>query len=104
MDNLDQFVDVDFVRTAPASSNSTAVGIDSLKSVINGFRTAFPDLKVTIDDVIYGANSTSITWTVTGTNTGHGKQNLNLRATPRPADNPRGTPLATDDPLDRRKT
>jgi steroid delta-isomerase-like uncharacterized protein len=70
LDNLDQFVDADFVRTAPASSNSTAVGIDSLKSVINGFRTAFPDFKVTIDDVIYGANSTSISWTVTGTNTG----------------------------------
>lgn len=69
-DNLDQFVDTDFVRTAPAGSNSNAVGIDSLKSVITAFRSAFPDIKVTIDNVIYGENSSSISWTFTGTNTG----------------------------------
>jgi len=70
LDGLDQVVDVDIVRNSPATSPSNAEGIDSLRSVISSFRTGFPDLNVSMDDVIYAENSASLRWTVTATNTG----------------------------------
>jgi predicted ester cyclase len=43
-----------------------------MKEVMTGFRTAFPDLRITIDNEIYAENSAVIRWTFSGTNTGSG--------------------------------
>ena len=48
-------------------------GVDGMKKVISGFRTAYPDAKLTADEVIFGENKATLRWTFTGTNTGPGE-------------------------------
>ncbi len=48
-------------------------GIDGLKKIISGFRTAYPDLKMVLDDAVYADNGSAARWTFTGTNTGAGE-------------------------------
>ena len=45
-----------------------------VKKVVNDYRTAYPDLKVTIDDAYYVQDHGFYLWTVTGTNTGAGPE------------------------------
>ena len=69
---LDDIIHQDFVRTGTPTSNSSAEGLDSLKSVIDLFRGMFPDLNVVINSEIYTENTAISQWTVTATNTGPG--------------------------------
>jgi len=46
------------------------VGLDALKKHFESFRTAFPDLVMTVDDIIYQENKIVWLWTMKGTNTG----------------------------------
>jgi len=48
-------------------------GIDGLKKVISGFRAAYPDLKLVVDDGVYAESESAGRWTLTGTNTGSGE-------------------------------
>lgn len=48
-------------------------GIDGMKKVISGFRTAYPDLKLPSDEEIYAENKVTLRWSFTGTNTGPGE-------------------------------
>lgn len=48
-------------------------GVDGIGKVISGLRAAFPDLKVVVDEEIYGENRAALRWTFTGTNTGSGE-------------------------------
>ena len=70
--DLDNIIHPDYVRSASPTSNSSAVGLDSLKSVIERFRTAYPDLKVELLDETYTENRSVARWKVTATNTGPG--------------------------------
>ena len=72
LDGLDDFVDADAVRRAPASMNSNADGRDQLKDVIKRFREAFPDGQVTLDEAFYQGDRSFGRWTFEGTNTGPG--------------------------------
>ena len=70
LDELDAIFDPGFVRIV----NQTPIvkGVDGLKKVMAGFRTAFPDLKLTIDNEVYTENSAVARWTFSATNTGPG--------------------------------
>ena len=48
----------------------TPAGIEGVKSSINGFRAAFPDLQGTFEDVIVGGDKAANRWTMTGTQQG----------------------------------
>jgi steroid delta-isomerase-like uncharacterized protein len=70
-DEWDAIVDSNFVRHQNLSP--VAQGRDAIKKAISEFRTAYPDLKVTLDEKIYSGDSTAVgRWTLTGTNTGAG--------------------------------
>lgn len=47
--------------------------IDSLKSVITYWRTAYPDFHITIDEIVYAPDVVTARWTIRATNTGPGK-------------------------------
>lgn len=49
-----------------------AVGRDSITGVAQGFMTAFPDMKVVMDDLVVDGEHVVYRWTLTGTNTGRG--------------------------------
>ena len=70
LEELDALIDPQFVRHAnPATSLE---GLDALKKLVSGFRTAYPDLKLVLDDEIYAGDKIAGRWTFTGTNTGPG--------------------------------
>ncbi len=46
------------------------VGLENIKSYLQNFFNAFPDLKVTVEETIVSGNKLSQRWTLTGTNTG----------------------------------
>jgi len=48
-------------------------GIDGIKKLIAGIRSAYPDFKVVLDEVTFGEDKAVVRWTVTGTNTGPGE-------------------------------
>ncbi len=70
-DELDAIFDPGFVRIV--NQIPDVQGVDGLKEVISGFRTSFPDLKLTIDNEIYAENSVAVRWAFSGTNTGPGE-------------------------------
>jgi predicted ester cyclase len=49
-----------------------AVGHDAITAVATGFMTAFPDMKVVMDDLVVDGEHVVYRWTLTGTNTGPG--------------------------------
>jgi len=71
LDELDAIVDPNFVRHSDAGTS--VEGLENLKKMISGFRTAFPDLKVVSNEEIYTENKFAGRWTFTGTNTGPGE-------------------------------
>lgn len=52
----------------------TSEDLAGIKKVVTGFRTAFPDLHVTLDEGNYTKDHGFYLWTFTGTNTGPGDQ------------------------------
>jgi steroid delta-isomerase-like uncharacterized protein len=46
------------------------VGLDDFKKLITFMRTAYPDFKVTFDDMIVKGDKVVVRWTMIGTNTG----------------------------------
>ena len=64
----DELVDGSFVDnvTRPA----TPIGLDGYKQTVTMFRTAFPDLNLTIDDQIGEGDKVAVLWTAHGTHKG----------------------------------
>lgn len=48
-------------------------GADGVKKVVSDFRTAYPDLKLVLEEVVYAENADAVRWVLTGTNTGAGE-------------------------------
>ena len=72
LSGLDAWLDRDTVRIAPAALNSNADNLAELKQVISDFRVAFPDAKVTLEEVFFQEDRSFVRWTFEGTNTGPG--------------------------------
>jgi predicted ester cyclase len=72
LEGLDAFFDAKMIRRGPPSGNSDANSLAELKQVITNFRAAFPDCKVTIDEIFFQDDRSFARWTLEGTNTGTG--------------------------------
>lgn len=70
LDGLDELYAADFVRHRPPLSD--VEGLEAFKEYIVGFRSAFPDLRVTYDEMILDGDTFATRWTVRGTHTGPG--------------------------------
>jgi predicted ester cyclase len=68
---LDTFVDPD-LRMHPGTSGSApdTEGIDGLRAAFEGFRATFPDLHVTLGQLLAEGNLVAARWTATGTHSG----------------------------------
>jgi len=69
LDALDALFAPDYVRHDP-DSPSLPVGPAGFRQLIAAYRTAFPDLQVTIDDLIAGDGKVVVRWTARGTHRG----------------------------------
>ncbi|GAC1646517.1 MAG: hypothetical protein NVS9B15_04620 [Acidobacteriaceae bacterium] len=54
------------------NDGAPAVGRAQIAEVAGSFITAFPDLKITMDDLVTSADKVEYHWTLSGTNTGTG--------------------------------
>ncbi len=70
LDDLDSVVTDNFERRSASSLDSDAASLEELKGVIGTFRAAFPDTRVTIDEVHYFENGSVARWSYTATHTG----------------------------------
>ena len=52
------------------NNNDAAVGREAISKVAQGFMTAFPDMRVIMDDIHVKEDGAIYHWTLTGTNTG----------------------------------
>ena len=68
---LDAIFAPDFVRIV--NNQPEANGVEGYKKAIADFRTAYPDLKLTLDNTLYAENGAATRWVLTGTNTGPGQ-------------------------------
>ena len=72
--NLDQIGEVwDESVVRSVNQLPDVKGVEGMKKVISGFRTAYPDAKLTADEEIFAENKAILRWTFTGTNTGPGE-------------------------------
>ncbi|MEP7271249.1 MAG: ester cyclase [Acidobacteriota bacterium] len=58
--------------TLTINGEEPAVGPEAIQAAAQGFMTAFPDLKVFLDDLLVKDNATVYHWTLDGTNSGPG--------------------------------
>jgi predicted ester cyclase len=61
------------------NDGSPAVGRESIARVAQGFMSDFPDMRVTMDNLVLTANGTEFHWTLAGTNTGPGGTGKRVR-------------------------
>ncbi len=66
---VDELVSTGFVNHDPAIPEST-VGPDAAKASIEGYRTAFPDLRITVEDQIAENDRVVTRWSAKGTHQG----------------------------------
>ena len=71
IDALDAIFAPDFVRIV--NNQPEANGVEGYKKAITDFRTAYPDLKLSLDNTMYAENGGATRWVLTGTNTGPGQ-------------------------------
>jgi steroid delta-isomerase-like uncharacterized protein len=69
LDALDALFAPDYVRHDP-DSPALPPGPAGFRQLIAAYRTAFPDLQVTIDDLIEGDGKVVVRWTAQGTHQG----------------------------------
>ena len=71
LSDLDAVMSSDYVYHSNKSPDIK--GIVDLKKLISSFRTAYPDMKLVIEDEVYSENKSAGRWVFTGTNTGPGE-------------------------------
>jgi steroid delta-isomerase-like uncharacterized protein len=69
LDVIDELLAEGFVNH-DAALPGPQVGIDGAKASITGYRDAFPDLKITIEDQIAGGDGVATRWSASGTHQG----------------------------------
>ena len=71
LEDLDAIIDPSFVRTENEAPEVS--GLEGLKKVMTGYRTAYPDIKIVSEEEIYAENKATVRWRFTGTNSGPGE-------------------------------
>ena len=69
IDVIDELVTTDFVNH-DAALPEPMVGPDAAKATISGYRTAFPDLRITIEEQIADDQRVATRWSANGTHEG----------------------------------
>jgi len=69
IDVVDELVATGFVNHDAAAPEST-VGLDAAKASIEGYRAAFPDLRITVEDQIADDDRVVTRWSAKGTHQG----------------------------------
>ncbi len=64
---LPELIHPDYVHRAPGEELH---GADGLTALLNGYRTAFPDLRIEIDELLAHGDVTLLSFTLTGTHRG----------------------------------
>jgi steroid delta-isomerase-like uncharacterized protein len=67
-DLIEEIIVATFVNHDPATGDVT--GIDGVRQNIDGYRSAFPDIKITIEEQIAEGNLVATRWTAKGTHKG----------------------------------
>ncbi len=68
MSAVDEFMAAEYVEHPRPST--LAPGAEGLKQLIAAYRTAFPDLKLTLDDIFAEGEMVAFRWSVSGTHLG----------------------------------
>jgi steroid delta-isomerase-like uncharacterized protein len=76
---LDELVHPTYVFRSPGQE---VHGLEGLRAVIGAYRTAFPDLKMTVEDLVAAGEKAVVSFTLTGTHEG---DLMGIAATGRPA-------------------
>jgi len=61
------------------NEDAPSVGREAITAVAEGFMTVFPDLQVSMDDLLLEGDRATYHWTLTGTNTGPGGTGRTVR-------------------------
>jgi steroid delta-isomerase-like uncharacterized protein len=69
LETVDELVAVDFTGHDPALAEPTR-GADHLKQVIAGYRSAFPDLRITVEEQFAEGGRVATRWAAHGTHEG----------------------------------
>lgn len=72
VDLVDELFHPDFIRQSSNASMTSSSGTDGMKKVIQQFRQAYSDIRVTLDEQIYTGDKAVIRWTISAVNTGAG--------------------------------
>ncbi len=70
MTNLGDFIDENFIDHSPFPGQEP--GLEGLRKAMNMMKKAYPDMKLTVDDIIVNSTNdkAAVLFTVTGTNSG----------------------------------
>ena len=67
--SVEEWVAPNFTNIDPGTPPLPA-GPEGYRLLINGYRTAFPDLQMTVDDMVAEGDKVAVRWTARGNNTG----------------------------------
>jgi len=70
VDFIDEVVASDYVAHDPTSPEGTGGGADGAKRFVEMYRSAFPDLRMTVEDLIAEGDKVVTRWTARGTHQG----------------------------------
>jgi steroid delta-isomerase-like uncharacterized protein len=70
LDLIDELFTTNFVRHGPSSTEGEVRGLEGFKALVTMYRTAFPDLRIPIEDLIAEGNRVVTRWTARGTHQG----------------------------------
>jgi steroid delta-isomerase-like uncharacterized protein len=70
-ERMDAYVTPDVrVHAATPGATPDTAGIDELRTSFAGFRAVFPDLHITVEDVVAAGDRVALRWTAKGTHAG----------------------------------
>jgi steroid delta-isomerase-like uncharacterized protein len=70
MEVVDAIFAEDYINRTP--QRELPANREGIKLMISGFRAAFPDVKMSVEDVIAAGDKIVTRWIMSGTHTGHG--------------------------------
>lgn len=70
LDAIDELFSIDFVRHGPTGTEGEVRGLEEFKALVSMYRSAFPDLRVPIEDLIAEGERVVSRWRTRGTHQG----------------------------------
>ena len=70
LDLIDELFTTDFVRHGPTATEGEVRGLEGFKGLVTMYRTALPDLRVPVEDLVAEGDRVVTRWTARGTHQG----------------------------------